>query len=231
MKRGERSAEARVSLWQTMQRKDFRLWRWMKAMSFSTNLCQKCFQKTLSGEGEEPQTNVKWKQVVGKTASQRTMWKMMEKEPYLFRMWERFSSERSKAKKVRQLADGEKQNGPSIRHKRPSIWHRKIKQERWALCKKSCSGALTTCGPSSHQSTSGDNQAGFWSRKRVKVLSWRRSSKRMRHFWTCMQTSSVRWNCWRNSKRMETVSHRTSWRTSAREAEKSHGRLAGLQGG
>ena len=35
----------------------------------------------------------------------------MEKEPYLRGMWEHFSSERSKAKKFRQLADEERQAG------------------------------------------------------------------------------------------------------------------------
>ena len=36
---------------------------------------------------------------------------MMEKEPYMCGMWERFSSERSKAEKFRQLADEERQAG------------------------------------------------------------------------------------------------------------------------
>ena len=39
------------------------------------------------------------------------VWKMMRKEPYLRGMCEHFSSERSKAKKFRQLADEEKQAG------------------------------------------------------------------------------------------------------------------------
>ena len=46
-----------------------------------------------------------------KKAYRGRMWKMMGKEPYLRGMWEHFSSERSKAKKFRQLADEEKQAG------------------------------------------------------------------------------------------------------------------------
>ena len=38
-------------------------------------------------------------------------WKNVEKEPYLRRMWEQFSCERSKAKKFRELADEEKLAG------------------------------------------------------------------------------------------------------------------------
>ena len=39
------------------------------------------------------------------------MWRMIGKEPYLRGMWEYFSSEKSKAKKFRQLADEERQAG------------------------------------------------------------------------------------------------------------------------
>ena len=77
----------------------------------TTNLCQTCFNKHLQAKGEEPLSNVKWRQVVEKEAYRGRMWKMMGKKPCLRGMWEHFSSERSKAKEFRQLADEEKQAG------------------------------------------------------------------------------------------------------------------------
>ena len=50
-----------------------------------------------------------------KKAYRGRMWKMMGKEPYLCGMCEHFSSERSKAKKFRQLADEVKQAGRKTR--------------------------------------------------------------------------------------------------------------------
>ena len=79
--------------------------------AYTTNLRQKCFNKHLQAKGEEPLTNVQWRQVVEKKACTGRMWTMMGKEPYLRGMWEHFSCERSKAKKFRQLADEEKQAG------------------------------------------------------------------------------------------------------------------------
>ena len=79
--------------------------------AYTTNLCQMCFNKHLQAEGEEPLTIVKWRQVVEKKAYRGRMWRMMGKEPYLHGVWEYFSSERSKAKKFRQLTDEERQAG------------------------------------------------------------------------------------------------------------------------
>ena len=36
--------------------------------AYTTNLCQRCFNKHLQAEGEEPLTNVQWRQVVEKKA-------------------------------------------------------------------------------------------------------------------------------------------------------------------
>ena len=68
---GERSAKALVSLRQTMQRKDPQLLAAGVVVNegdeaCTTNLCQKCFNKHLQAKGEEPLTNVKWRQVVEK---------------------------------------------------------------------------------------------------------------------------------------------------------------------
>ena len=79
--------------------------------AYTTNLCLMCFNKHIQAKGEEPPTNVKWRQVVEKKPYRGRMWKMKGKEPCLRVMWKHFSCERSKAKKYRQLADEEKQEG------------------------------------------------------------------------------------------------------------------------
>ena len=79
--------------------------------AFSTNLCQKCFNKHLQAKGEKPLSNVQWRQVVEKKAYRGRMWKMIGKEPYLRGMWEYFLQERSRVKRFRELADEEKQAG------------------------------------------------------------------------------------------------------------------------
>ena len=77
--------------------------------AYTTNLCQKCFNKHLQAKGEEPLTNVKWREVVVKRRRiVEECGKMIGKEPYLRGVWEHFSCERSKAKKFRELADEEK---------------------------------------------------------------------------------------------------------------------------
>ena len=37
--------------------------------AYTTNLCQKCFNKHLQAKGEKPLSNVQWRQVVGKKAN------------------------------------------------------------------------------------------------------------------------------------------------------------------
>ena len=77
--------------------------------AYTTNLCQKCFNKHLQAKGEKQLSNVQSIQWKGGVSWKNV--KMMEKEPYLRGMWEHFSCERSRAKKFRQLADEEKQAG------------------------------------------------------------------------------------------------------------------------
>ena len=79
--------------------------------AYTTNLRQKCFSQHLQAIGEEPLTNVQWRQVVEKKAYRGRMWKMMGKEPHLRGMWECFLQERNRVKRFRQLADEEKQAG------------------------------------------------------------------------------------------------------------------------
>ena len=59
--------------------------------AYTTNLCQMCFNKHLQAKGEEPLTNVKWRQVVEKKAYRGRLWTMMGKETYLRGMWGHFS--------------------------------------------------------------------------------------------------------------------------------------------
>ena len=61
--------------------------------AYTTNLCQRCFNKHLQAKGEMPLTNVQWREVVEKKAYRGRMWKMMGIEPHLRRMWEHFCCE------------------------------------------------------------------------------------------------------------------------------------------
>ena len=100
--------------------------------AYTTNQCQKCFNNHLQAKGEEPLTNVQWRQVVEEKAYRGRRWKLMGKEPYLRGMWEHFSCERSKAKKFRQLADEEKQvSGSRNRLQRIYDEERLHRLEKW----------------------------------------------------------------------------------------------------
>ena len=79
--------------------------------AYTTNLCQRCFNKHLQAKGDKPLSNVQRRQVVEKKAHRGRMWKMMGKEPYLRGMWEYFLQERSRVKRFRELADEEKHAG------------------------------------------------------------------------------------------------------------------------
>ena len=72
---------------------------WQPA-SAVVNEGQKCFSKHLQARGEEPLTNVQWRQVVEKKAYRGRMWRMMGKVPYLRWMWEHFSSEKIEGKEI-----------------------------------------------------------------------------------------------------------------------------------
>ena len=76
--------------------------------AYTTNLYQKCFNKHLQAKGEEPLTNVKWREVVEKKAYRGRMWTKMGKEPHLRGMWDYFLQERCRVKRFRGLADEEK---------------------------------------------------------------------------------------------------------------------------
>ena len=44
--------------------------------AYTTNLCQKCFNKHLQAREEKPPTSVQWREVVEKKAYRGRMWKM-----------------------------------------------------------------------------------------------------------------------------------------------------------
>ena len=48
--------------------------------SYTTDLCQMCFNKSLKAKGEKPLKNVQWRQVVEKKAYRGRLWKMMGKD-------------------------------------------------------------------------------------------------------------------------------------------------------
>ena len=61
--------------------------------AYTTNLCQKCFNKHLQAEGEKPLSNVQWRRVVEKKACRGRLWKMMGKEQYIREIWAYFAKE------------------------------------------------------------------------------------------------------------------------------------------
>ena len=83
------AGEALVSLCQAVQHKNLSFWQLASVVlnegceAYTTNLCQKCFNKHLQAKGEEPLSNVQWRQVVEKKAYRGKRWKMMGKEPFL----------------------------------------------------------------------------------------------------------------------------------------------------
>ena len=80
--------------------------------AYTTNLCQKCFNKHMQAKGEKPLSNVQWRQVVEKKKAYRgRMWRMMKKEQFSREMWAYFLQERSRVKRFREPADEEQQAG------------------------------------------------------------------------------------------------------------------------
>ena len=61
--------------------KTFSLWQLVSVVvnegdeAYTTNLCQKCFNKRLQAEGEKPLSNVQWRQAVERKAYRGRMWR------------------------------------------------------------------------------------------------------------------------------------------------------------
>ena len=86
--------------------------------SYTTNLCQQCYNKSMVAIGDETIDNVAVVRVCGeKDAS----WKVMEnvgKRQYIRDVWEYYCRERSRVKKLREDAENERQAGIQ------GQWHR-----------------------------------------------------------------------------------------------------------
>ena len=84
--RGKRSAEAFFRCDNQCSEKTLSFWQLASVVvnegveAYTTNLCQKCFNKHLQAKGGKPLSNVQWRQVVEKKAYRGRMWKMMGKE-------------------------------------------------------------------------------------------------------------------------------------------------------
>ena len=56
--------------------------------AYTTNLCQKCFNKHLKAKGEKTLTKWQWRQVVENKAHRGRLWKKIGKEQYVPERWE-----------------------------------------------------------------------------------------------------------------------------------------------
>ena len=79
--------------------------------SYTTKLCQKCYNESLKAEGDEPLTKWQCHEFVEKKACRGRQWKMMGKEQYIPEMWEYFCQERAIVKRFREEAEKERQVG------------------------------------------------------------------------------------------------------------------------
>ena len=79
--------------------------------SYTTNLCQQCYNKFLVARGDKPLTKWQWYEFVEKEAHRGRLWRMLGKDQYIREMWEYYCSERSRVKKVREDAEKGRQAG------------------------------------------------------------------------------------------------------------------------
>ena len=79
--------------------------------SYTTNLCQQRCNTILVAEGDKPLTKWQWYAVVEKKAHREMVWRMLGGKPIHMRNVVVFSCERLKAKKFREDAEKEKQEG------------------------------------------------------------------------------------------------------------------------
>ena len=68
--------------------------------SYTANLCEQCYNESLTAKGLAPLKNWQWKAVVEKKAHRGRPWGRVGKDQFLQGMWEYFSRERVKAKMV-----------------------------------------------------------------------------------------------------------------------------------
>ena len=79
--------------------------------AYTTKLCQQCYNKNLVAKGDKPLSKWQWYAVVEKKAHRDMVWRMLGKDQHVRGMWEYFACERLKAKRFREEAEKEKQEG------------------------------------------------------------------------------------------------------------------------
>ena len=79
--------------------------------SYTTNMCQKCYNESLRAKGEAPPTSWQWRQFAGQKAHRGRLWKMMGKEQHVRGMWEYFRRQRDTVNQFREQAEEETQAG------------------------------------------------------------------------------------------------------------------------
>ena len=87
--------------------------------SYTTNLCQKCYNESLKTKGDEQSTRWQWHEFVEKKAHRGRLCKMLGKEQYVREMWEYFPR-KSKSEKV---STGGKKKGKQV-HTVSGSWNR-----------------------------------------------------------------------------------------------------------
>ena len=55
--------------------------------SYTTNICQKCYNDSLKAKGEKTLTNWQWRQFAGQKAHRGRLWKMVGKDQHVRGMW------------------------------------------------------------------------------------------------------------------------------------------------
>ena len=79
--------------------------------SYATNLCQKCYNESLTARGDKPLTKWRWYQFVVKKAHHGRLWTMTGKEQCKREMWEYFCQERLRVIMFREEAEKERRAG------------------------------------------------------------------------------------------------------------------------
>ena len=159
-----------------MQRKDLSFWQLASLViqegeeSYTTNLCQKCYNESLKEQGEDPLTNWQWREFAGQKAHRGRLWKMMGKEQDVREMWEYFCQERDGVKRFREQAEEERQAG--IR----GLWQLESPARDYLEQVKKCDD--TCCTQRMMKQGSVALKSGDWEeykntfRKEVKVTEW-----------------------------------------------------------
>ena len=96
-------------------------------------------QRKIDAQGLAPLENWQWKAVVEKKAHHGRLWRMLGKDQYVQGMWDHFSLERATAKKFRNDAEKEKQEGIQGRWQRESLAKEILEQVK--------NSADTDCNP------------------------------------------------------------------------------------